>query len=153
MKYVSTVDQIFLDKLEEKVKNDKRPDSVARSQFGFEVVEYSLGKIPGSGHTWYEGYDHDTEHGIYGNCDFKYHNKYGKLTISSTVKEWIEQGLIDTFITWKYISRDPYKHLELGEKIKFELLMYIDAKTVYNNLIQTPKKDRNGDPVYEYICS
>ena len=153
MKYTATVDQSFLDKLEEKVKKDTRPDSEARSQFGFEVVEYSLGKIPGSGHTWYEGFDHDTEHDFFGNCDFKYHNKYGKLTISNTVKKWIEEGLINTFITWKYISRSPYKHLELGEKIKFELLMYIDAKTVYNNLIKTSKTDKNGDPIYEYLCS
>lgn len=152
MKYTSIVDQTFLDILEEKVKKDKRPDSEARSQFGFEIAEYCLGKIPGSGHTWFKEFVPDTKHELLGNCDLKYHNKYGKLTISSTVKGWIEQGLIDTFITWKYISRNPYKHLELGEKIKFELLMYIDAKTVYNNLIKTSKTDNNGAPIYEYIC-
>ena len=146
MIYTWTVTQDFLDIVEKKAREDTRPYDEAYSQWGFEVAEYALGKIQLSGHEWCPEHCPDTFHDYFGCCDLKYLNKHNTLTISRKVKQWIEEGNIDTFIPWRYISRHPYKHLQLGEKIKFELLMYIDAQTVYNNLMTKGKK-------YEYLCS
>jgi len=130
--YRATVGQDFLTMIQPKIDGDTRGKEVAKRQWSFEFIEYALGKIPASGHTWYDGMDRDTEHDYFGKCDFKYHNKEGVIRLSPYVMQQIEKKNIDTFITWKYLDRNPMEALSLNESVKFELIMYIDAQTVYN---------------------
>ena len=148
MKYKAYVDQGFIDMIGPKIANDSRGKEVASRQWSFEFPEYALGKIPSSGHTWNEGMEYDTVHPFFGKCDFKYHNKEGVISLTDYVYRNIEKGLIDTFITWKWLKRNPGVPLELGELVSFELIMYIDSDMVYNNSVYNREKAR-----YEYICT
>ena len=67
--YRATVGQDFLTMIQPKIDGDTRGKEVAKRQWSFEFIEYALGKIPASGHTWYDGIDHDTEHDYFGKCD------------------------------------------------------------------------------------
>lgn len=148
MKYKANVDQEFYTMLKQKIAEDTRDHVDARIQWSFEFPEWALSKIPSSGHTRYEGFEYDTDHEFFGKCDFKYHNKDRVLRLTPYVYENIKKGNIDTFITWKWLERNPREPLELGETVKFELIMYINAETVYNSAEYNEERQR-----YEYFYS
>ena len=148
MKYKGIVDQEFMDYLNKKVSEDKRDRLEAARQWSFEYPERHITKIANSGHSLYEGIDYDTIHDYFGKCDFKYHNKKNTLYLTQYVYDNITKGNIDTFITWRWLGRDPGQPLQLGESVRYELIMYIDAKTVYNGAIYNEENEK-----YEYIYS
>jgi len=148
MKYKGIVDQEFMNYLNKKVSEDTRDAEEAGRQWSFEFPERHISKIANSGHTLYEGIDHDTDNDYFGKCDFKYHNKKNTIYLTPYVYNNIVKGNIDTFITWKWLGRDVRKPLQLGESVRYELIMYIDAKTVYNGAIYNKENDK-----YEYIYS
>jgi hypothetical protein len=146
MKYSGVINQEFMDYLNKKVSEDTRDPILAARQWSFEFPERHLCSVKGSGHILNEGFEYDTNHEFFGKCDFKYHNKEGVIRLTNYVYKNIAKGFIDTFITWKWIGRNPNEAVRLNEKVKYELIMYIDAETVYNNAIL------NGDK-YEYFYS
>lgn len=148
MKYSGVVNQEFIDYLDKKVIADTRDPILAARQWSFEFPERHLCSVKGSGHTLFEGFDYDTDHEFFGKCDFKYHNKEKVLRLTPFVYENINKGNIDTFITWKWLERNPNHALKLNERVKYELIMYIEAETVYNKALYNKGLKR-----YEYFYS
>ena len=148
MKYSGVVNQEFMDYLNKKVSEDDRHHIIAARQWSYEFPEKHISGIKGSGHSLYEGKEWDTNHEFFGKCDFKYHNKTGVIRLTNYVYENIAKKNIDTFITWKWLDRSPNVALTLNERVKYQLIMYIEAETVYNKAIYN-----RGLKRYEYFYS
>ena len=81
MKYKGKVSPEFIQTRNTKVSEDRRPKDVALRQWDFEFVEYHQSSVSLTGHKIYEGYEYDTVHEFFGNCDFKHVNRNNEFHI------------------------------------------------------------------------
>ena len=140
--FKATVGQDFFDSLEER----KRKNKSVPARWWYEFPEFFLCKLKSSGFTAVEGNMRiDAEHkNFYGLCDFKYQNKSRAIRVSNYVHKSMDLGCIDTFVMWRWLDgRDPETPLKLNEQVRFEITMYIESNTVYNNYVFNAEKNVN----------
>lgn len=139
--YKATVGQDFFDSLEER----KKKNGSIQKRWWYEFPEFYLCKLKNSGYKKIEsGLRTDAEHDFHGLCDFKYLNKNRSFRVTEFVHNSMNLGFIDTFVMWRWLDgRNPEKPLSLNEKVRFEIAMYIDVDTVYNNYIYNKEKEVN----------
>ena len=129
-KYKGKVTKEFIDRRDQQVAKDKRPDMTQKDkerQWDFEFPEHHLCSISSSGHSIYEGYEADTTHNFFGNCDLKHVNRFNEITISKYIRKALEAGKIDHIVPWKF---DPHPSLWAhtlveGDVVKYDILDYI----------------------------
>lgn len=134
MKFKGTVSSEFIERRNEIVKKDRRPVEVAERQWDFEFPEYHQCLIPSTGHRIYSGYEYDTEHDFFGNCDFKYLNKRNEIHISHYILKQLEEGKIDHIIPWSYISKNWSRSLEEGDTVQYEILDHIPPSEILSSM-------------------
>lgn len=127
--YKGKVTQEFIDRRNKQVAKDKRDYDTALRQWDFEFPEHHQCSIP-SGHTLYFGYEYDTVHDFFGNCDFKHVNRFNGFHISPYILKQLKAGKIDHIVPWKYIERDWSKPLDVGQSVQYEVLDYIPAQEI-----------------------
>ena len=150
MKYCGTVTQEFINRRDKQVQQDTRDYVTALRQWDFEFPEHHQASIPTSGHTVYEGYEYDTVHDVYGNCDFKHVNKNMGFTISPYILKQIVTKKVNHFVLWKY---NPHPHnwkksLNVGDRVKYEILDIIPAEEIYQAIQE--KSDCRGFTIQTY---
>jgi len=134
MKYKGKVPKSFIDRRETKVKEDDRDEHLARRQWDFEFIEHHQASLPSTGHSIYEGYEYDTVHPFFGNCDFKHVNKSNQFHISPYILRQLETGTIDHIVLWRFI-RHPgnwKRPLQEGDEVQYEILDYASGYEVMN---------------------
>ena len=127
--YKGRVTEEFIDRRNELVKEDSRDVDTAMRQWDFEFPEHHQCSA-NTGHSMYDGYEYDTKHSFFGNCDFKHVNRYNKFHISPYIHEQLKNGTIDHIVAWKYKNKDWSRCLEAGDSVQYEILDYIPAHEV-----------------------
>lgn len=127
--YKGKVTKEFIDRRNEQVAEDKRPHDIAMRQWDFEFPEHHQCSIP-SGHVLYEGYEYDTTHDFFGNCDFKHVNRHNEFHISPYILKQISNRITDYIVLWKYKNKDWSRPLEEGESVQYEILDYIPSHEI-----------------------
>jgi hypothetical protein len=130
MKFKGTVSVEFINRRNELVKKDNRDTEKAMRQWDFEYPEYHQCLIPSSGHHMFEGYEYDTQHIFFDNCDFKYVNKSNGIHISKFILQSLKEGIIDHIVAWKYINKDWSRALQEGDSVQYEILEYIPTSEI-----------------------
>lgn len=120
----------FIDRRDQQVAEDNREYDVAMRQWDFEFPEHHQCSIATSGHTMYEGYDHDTDHEFFGACDFKHVNRNNEFHISPYILHQIKQGKIDHIVLWKYKNKDWSRPLQEDDSVQYEILDYIPSNEI-----------------------
>jgi len=134
MKFKGKVTKEFIDRRNQKVEEDDRDMSEKdkQRQWDFEFVEHHQAAIPNSGHEVYEGYEYDTVHSFFGNCDFKHVNRYSTFSISKYIQKQLRENVIDTIVLWQYAPHPHLWHenLQEGDFVKYEILDYLSRDEV-----------------------
>jgi hypothetical protein len=131
--YKGKVTKEFIDRRDSQVAADDRDYDVAMRQWDFEFPEHHQCSIPG-GHKLYEGYEYDTTHPFFGNCDFKHVNKNNEFHISPYILKQLQSKKIDHIVTWKYKNKDWSRPLQEGDSVQYEVLEYIPASEVLTSI-------------------
>lgn len=127
MKYKGKVTESFISRREMKVKEDHRGESTARRQWDFEFVEHHQASVPSTGHIIYEGYEYDTIHPFFGNCDFKHVNRFNEFHISPYILGQLRVGEIDHIVLWRFVNHPQnWKNsLQINDEVQYEILDYV----------------------------
>ena len=144
MKYKGKVSPEFILTRDVKVSQDRRPRDVALRQWDFEFVEYHQSSVPSTGHKIYEGYEYDTAHEFFGNCDFKHVNRNKEFHISKYILKQLQTEVIDHLVLWRFV-RHPgnwQRPLEEGDLVQYEILDYIPRQEVLETIEK--KSDLRG---------
>lgn len=132
MKYKGKVNKDFVSRRESKVKEDDREENIARRQWDFEFVEHHQASIPSTGHVIYEGYEYDTIHPFFGNCDFKHVNRFDEFHISPYILKQLKSAEIDHIVLWRFVKhpREWKESLQLNDEVHYEILDYVSGYEV-----------------------
>lgn len=84
--------------------------------------------------TLYNGFEYDTVHKTYGNCDFKYYSKKG-AHISDYILGQIKKGVVNTIVLWNW-EKPQHTRIQEGEEVGYTIIAYVDAKYVLENISQ-----------------
>lgn len=131
--YKGKVTKEFIDRRDVHVAADDRPYDVAMRQWDFEFPEHHQCSIE-SGHVLYEGYEFDTVHDFFGNCDFKHVNRHNEFHISPYILKQIRNKTTDYIVAWKYKNKDWSRPLEEGDSVQYEILDYIPSYEILQAL-------------------
>jgi hypothetical protein len=144
MKYKGKVSPEFIQTRNTKVSEDRRPKDVALRQWDFEFVEYHQSSVSLTGHKIYEGYEYDTVHEFFGNCDFKHVNRNNEFHISPYILKQLKSELIDHIVLWRFVSHPGNwkRPLEEGDSVQYEILDYIPRQEVLETIKK--KSDLRG---------
>lgn len=126
--YKGVVSKEFVTRRDKQVAEDKRDYNTAMRQWDFEYPEYHQSKV--SGHTIYAGYEYDTEHTFFGNCDFKHINRFDEIHISPYILEQLQKGKINHIVAWRFLEKDWGKSLQEGDEVKYTILEYIPTSEI-----------------------
>jgi len=132
-KYKGIVTEDFITRRNEIASTDTRTGIDPYRQWDFEFVEFHQASL-NNGHTVYEGYEYDTTHKFFGNCDFKHVNSKREVTISAYIRDKLERGIIDNIVAWSYIKKDWSKNFEVGDAVHYQIIGYIPRDLVLDAL-------------------
>jgi hypothetical protein len=127
--YKGKVTKAFIDRRDSQVAADDRDYNVAMRQWDFEFPEHHQCSIPG-GHKLYEGYEYDTTHPFFGNCDFKHVNRFNEFHISPYILKQLQKGKINHIVAWRFLEKDWGKSLQEGDEVKYSILEYIPTSEI-----------------------
>ena len=127
--YKGEVTEEFINRRNQLAKEDSRDFETALRQWDFEFTEHHQCSA-NTGHIMYDGYEYDTKHTFFGNCDFKHVNRYNKFHISPYIYKQLKNGTIDHIVAWKYKNKDWSRCLNVGDSVQYEILDYIPAQEV-----------------------
>jgi hypothetical protein len=127
--YKGKVTKAFIDRRDSQVAADDRDYNVAMRQWDFEFPEHHQCSIPG-GHKLYEGYEYDTNHPFFGNCDFKHVNRFDEIHISPYILKQLQKGKINHIVAWRFLEKDWDKSLQEGDEVKYSILEYIPTSEI-----------------------
>ena len=126
--YKGVVSKEFVTRRDKQVAEDKRDYDTAMRQWDFEYPEYHQSKV--GGHTIYHGYEYDTKHPFFGNCDFKHVNRFDEIHISPYILKQLQKGKIDHIVAWKFLEKDWSRSLQEGDEVKYTILEYIPTSEI-----------------------
>jgi|TARA_B110000908_G_C10267011_1_gene465198 hypothetical protein len=129
MIYNGKVSAEFIRQRDVKVEKDKRDFHSATRQWDFEFPEYHQASL-NNGHILYEGFEYDTTHKFFGNCDFKHVNAKQQIHISKYIYDKLCKGIIEHIVTWKFVDRNWKQHLAENDIIKYDVLDYISTDDI-----------------------
>ena len=142
MRYKGKVAKEFIVRRDERVAKDEREQLDPYFQWDCEFVEWHQAKVDPF-QTLYEGYEYDTVHKVLGNIDYKIYSKAG-VHLSPYIQKQILEGKIDKLGIWMWVK--PYKRLELGESVEYEIIDFVDAKQALARL----EPDMKGGQRFQY---
>jgi hypothetical protein len=141
-RYKGKVAKEFIVRRDERIAEDNRENLDPYFQWDCEFVEWHQAKVDPF-QTLYDGYEYDTTHKVLGNIDYKIYSKAG-VHVSPYIQKQIIEGKIDKLGIWMWIK--PYKRLELGESVEYEIIDFVDAKQALIRL----EPDMKGSQRFQY---
>ena len=126
--YKGVVSKEFVTRRDKQVAEDKRDYDTAMRQWDFEYPEHHQSQL--GDHAIYSGYEYDTKHPSFGNCDFKHVNRFNEIHISSYILKQLKNGKIDHIVAWKFLEKDWSKPLQEGDEVMYSILEYIPTSEI-----------------------